>query len=682
MANRYCIASGDFHDTAIWSATSRGSGGASVPVTGDSAFFESSVELTNFSYTGESFNTTVANKVVVKIVPSLPNALLTFKGANRLEVDGTLEYGREDYPNAYVWITNTAECLIHENAKFKVVSYISVEIDGSFRNFGTVETARLVVVTRNDRCDIPFLPGRVTQVWMQGLSQTPQIVRISENVRCDLLRYSTRSTASVGFDVRLSSDLVDTGDLVFYWHTPMTITVEQWGKLRVAGNVTTSGVASGTVHWTTVTTEPLEFVGTADQTINMPSSVVGQSWIVDKPAGLLELTSFNGFLQGRLRRLVVRAASSIELAGASPVLATTSGSWSCYDGLKADVVSSGVSSTVAEHLQEAMDSCDNYGLIAIPDGKTLCTKTLKNHAGARITGAGTLCVRYGGLTNSGVIDSNVNVRYFDRPVLAVLSTASGVTAGTELSVDLAGSIGTWFRLDWGDGSFSETTTPQILKHGYFETDDTVLRTLRLTAGNDEGKTDIATKTIPVFPIPDAPEGPATPGTVELDGRKKSSGVPRGDLPSCYRFTLALGRNFMYDTLQLFCPMSESGRALANGSGLYLGRVTFSDGRLPDPLDIASASYTVYRLDGTDGTVRTPIEGHTEVPLDLAGNLLPEAVVDENWTFDALGYNFRHTPDDSMFSPFPQAGRDYLVVYTLRLFDRSPKIVFQYRVHVI
>ena len=37
MANRFAIANGNFNDTATWSTTSTGSGGASVPVAGDNA---------------------------------------------------------------------------------------------------------------------------------------------------------------------------------------------------------------------------------------------------------------------------------------------------------------------------------------------------------------------------------------------------------------------------------------------------------------------------------------------------------------------------------------------------------------------------------------------------------------------------------------------------------------------
>lgn len=138
---------------------------------------------------------------------------------------------------------------------------------------------------------------------------------------------------------------------------------------------------------------------------------------------------------------------------------------------------------------------------------------------------------------------------------------------------------------------------------------------------------------------------------------------------------------MQDTLQLFCPMNESGRALTNGSALFLGRIAHSDGRPVVPSEIDTVFYTIFRLDDSDASVRIPIEGHTETEIDPEEILLSETILDENWVFDEEGYNFRYALDDSSFSPFPVSGRNYLVSFELKPGDSSPKIRVQYRVRV-
>ncbi len=138
---------------------------------------------------------------------------------------------------------------------------------------------------------------------------------------------------------------------------------------------------------------------------------------------------------------------------------------------------------------------------------------------------------------------------------------------------------------------------------------------------------------------------------------------------------------MSDTLQLFCPMKENGRALENGSALFLGRITHHDERPVSPAEIENASYTIFRLDDSDAAVRIPVPGHTEVALEIDDILRNDVIVDENWPFDEIGYNFHHVLDDSTDSPFPAAGRNYLAAYTLKPVQ-GPKIQIQYRVRVV
>ena len=695
MSNRYCIASGTFTDPAIWAATDGGSGGASVPSATDDVYFNQSVSVTNWPNGSlDNRNVFVGHHAVVDVVCATNRFLYLFSG-KRLVVDGSLTYSSVVGSCLLMAEANSAVD-VGENGRLDTgVNSLYMRTTNVVSPPGTLTNKGEIVGTTVIR------PGAATQnthhigrvenvhlyVYAPYAGEPLHTLRLSGRLDADELRvYAENSPTLSSLAVDFGATSVRLGALVFQWDQPATaevVTITQNGPLELTGDLQRTGTSSPMfVDWQLGDHASLLFVGTSDQVITLPPTVTEQPWTVDKPAGNLDLTEFNGFLQGRVRQLTVRAASSIDLAGPPPVLLTTTGAWNCYYGLKADSVSPEGPTTVADHLQEAMDLCENYGLITIPGGKTLCSKSFKNYTGAKVSGTGTLCVRYGGLTNTGTIDPGVDVRFFDRPVLAVLSAPVTVSANTQFFVDLTGSVGDWFRIDWDDESFSEMQSPGVLTHGYVESSGIVLRTLCLTVGTDEGKTDTVTKTITVFPNPHEPVGPFIAGPVELNLKKTLHGVPRGNMPAHYRYTLALGKRFMHDTLQLFCPMSESGRALASGSGLYLGRITHSDGRLPDPLEIVSASYTVYRLDRSDGTVRTPMEGHTAIPLDVGESLLPELVIDENWAFDDIGYNFRHTPDDATFSPFPIAGRDYLVVYTMRLLDQPPKIVFQYRVHVI
>ena len=695
MPNRYCIASGTFTDTAIWSATDGGPGGASVPTTTDDIFLNGSVDVAGWiGSNSDNRNIIVGLNVDASIEFAAANKF-AIRSGKKLTIEGKLSL----IPNGEtVNIYSGGTAIITEAGRldcgltslsFMQVSSVSADA-GILDNKGTITNSGNLHLYASSVQEMPHRIGNVSNCTVYPPSNligvTEATCRFRGNIDASgYLRVNTRSGQSHPMVIDFADTIIRTRGLIFTWNQTNLDFFVRWlqnGLLEVSGNVEQPGPsAAPTVDWQLGPNASLAFVGSNDQEISMPPSVLGQTWTVDKPAGNLDLTVFDGFLQGRLRRLTVRPASSVDLAGPPTLLPTTMGTWHCYYGLKADAVSPEGPTTVEEHLREAMDSCDNYGLITIPDGKTLCTKEFRNHTGARISGTGTLCVRYGGLTNTGTIDPTVNVRYFDLPVFAALSAPDSVFANTLFAVDLAGSVGTWLRLDWDDESFSETQSPGLLTHGYVESDGIALRTLRLTVGTAEGKTDAVTKTITVFPS-SGPDGPVASGPVERYPKKSLHGIPRGNLPTCYRFTLALGKRFMYDTLQLFCPMSESGRALESGSGLYLGRISHSNGRLPDPSEIASASYTVYRLDASDASVRTPIKGHTEVVLDVTEILLEETVVDENWPFDDIGYNFRHTPNDTAHPPFPVAGRYYLVVYTLRPVAQPPKIIFQYRVHVI
>ncbi|MCL2745436.1 MAG: hypothetical protein FWE67_16470, partial [Planctomycetaceae bacterium] len=173
---------------------------------------------------------------------------------------------------------------------------------------------------------------------------------------------------------------------------------------------------------------------------------------------------------------------------------------------------------------------------------------------------------------------------------------------------------------------------------------------------------------------------------EIPASKKEAGIPRNNVPSFYRLTLAFGEDYMTDTIRLFTAADKYGRALSNGSGLFLARISHSDGSPILPEELSCASYSIYRLDKNDPVNRLPVEGHSNIPLSIAGTVLRYYALDANWEFDTTGYNFRCLLMDSVsisgvyYSPFPLPEENYLVVFELVPVGSVPKIQLQYRVH--
>lgn len=1119
MANRYCITTGNFNSTATWSATEHGHPGASVPVVGDDIYvaYVGLVMVQNWASPtsharnifvmknadfgaeavsggwGEAIGIAAGKTIDVQgrltlYSPGGGSAFVVLGGgALRIGSGGVIDCKQTGtYIEASASFVNEGRFFARERAcYFQPAANGSILFPGTI-NLVTLDTGSGGALKTRFEGPIDFGSFGIT-LWGTGETENSLTVEFGSG-HCRLGEVRTPT-------LRFSTALVFKND----------------GPLFVTGDIgTTAYEYVKSFTWLPSDTGIRTFEGTADQVIAFPAGANANAWFVDKPAGTLDLASFIGNLQGRVRNLIVRGPAKIDLAGTPPLLQASDQGWNEFNGLKADATPASQQPgvfTVADHLREAMDSCENYGEIVIPRGKTLCTKSFKNHVGARVSGNGTLCVRYGGLSDSGTIAAATTVRYFDCPIRAVLSAAETAWSNRPYSVDVTGSLGTRFRLDWGDGTFSETESAGTLDHVYATANGDRPATLVLTVVNEDGTVATATRNIlvavpeisialeltpeagviplevaatvesaegvlftfdwgngnttgpqetpvarytyttpghytitataqnieggslsasrgitvlpkpavrldlapelgvmpltvvvsaeatrgnfytfdwgngqttgplasgdarytyleagyytvtvhaetfdgetlstscpvTVLPLPSidltvvpslgyrpltvlavvestrtglytfdwgngqttgplgvpqashdypdegnytvsvtvvTPEGEtlstsrpvtvlATPplprarlavtpwqgniplsvtvstegteadrvridwgdgtplmepassvhglthtyeeagrylvklrawnpngdwveasqvvstldpdevraalvlqpssgiapltvladasdsngstfsftwsdgnstgpltesrtthtferpgyypvivtvtkdgltasasagavvllspliptdpilpsplGPVEIDGPGESHGVPRGNLPFPYRYTLAQGVCFMPDTLQLFCPMTESGRALENGSALFLGRITHADTRPVSPTEIESARYTIFRLDDSDASVRVPVEGHAEVDLAVDEILAEDVVLDENWPFDEIGYNFRYCLDDIAAPPFPVAGRNYLVAFTLIPLGRGPKIQVQYRVRVV
>ena len=112
----------------------------------------------------------------------------------------------------------------------------------------------------------------------------------------------------------------------------------------------------------------------------------------------------------------------------------------------------------------------------------------------------------------------------------------------------------------------------------------------------------------------------------------------------------------------------------NESGVFCARVFDTNtNRLITQDEIESIRYSVYKVvSSLRSTVesRTAVTGHEDVAVDKNETILEEAIHDEYWTTDEIGYNFIHEPDTRTDSMFPEAG-NYEVVYTIRLVSGNP-----------
>ena len=158
------------------------------------------------------------------------------------------------------------------------------------------------------------------------------------------------------------------------------------------------------------------FSGTADQTISLPNCFSETEWIVDKPAGKLNLVQFDGYLQGRVTNLRVGPACRVDLSGPAPYLRNSENWPAYYYGLYADTVSAAVMNLEMRH-KRSLKSCENYGVIRIPQDKELWAEAFQNHSGAVVENesGSKFWIHYEGLENDGSVTNSEQIKYFDAP---------------------------------------------------------------------------------------------------------------------------------------------------------------------------------------------------------------------------------------------------------------------------
>ncbi|MEO0529622.1 MAG: hypothetical protein AAF266_03490 [Planctomycetota bacterium] len=117
-----------------------------------------------------------------------------------------------------------------------------------------------------------------------------------------------------------------------------------------------------------------------------------------------------------------------------------------------------------------------------------------------------------------------------------------------------------------------------------------------------------------------------------------------------------------------------GAVFAGGSAVLMARVTYVDGTLVVPDDIATVTYDITQHSGCSTEHGSMVSGHSGVSL-ASGTVLTETLqTDSAWTEDSTGYNFRHEIDVSNDPAFQEANRSYRVRYVLTPVAGQPIIV--------
>jgi len=109
--------------------------------------------------------------------------------------------------------------------------------------------------------------------------------------------------------------------------------------------------------------------------------------------------------------------------------------------------------------------------------------------------------------------------------------------------------------------------------------------------------------------------------------------------------------------------------LRNASPVLFARVVDSEGTNITQATISSIAYSAYLLDKDwprDRNNRTTVTGHSATDVAVASSVFDtlQTTDTERWTVDATGYNFRYQLDVSTNACFADAGRNYLIEFTL------------------
>ncbi len=470
MADKYCIASGSMTDPTLWSPSG-------VPTSGDDVIFDRDVTVDDWHCDNSVRNVSVVNGANVHLIGHSPGAYtdFTLKSNKTLSIDGHLEYTCTD-ATANIIRLEDGNLEVKGNSTLKInagspsllgqvniVSFTDNTEWGYVVNRGFVDAQITLVVLTN--VNSRHVIGKAKVFQFRNQRQTQCCIEFAEKIDVENLFLYTLETAIGPLEIDFGVTEIRTKRLQILNSAPHLFTIRHNGLLDVSGNIETT--QAGEILWTRGSSSRHVLSGTANQTISLPESFSGSRWIVDKPAGTLNLQSFNGSLLGRLQNLVVGDHCNVDLDGPAPYLPNSRNEYSYYNGLKADSVSE---RNLAAKRLESMTCCENRSLLAIPAGRQLWAKQFQNKAGAQVTGNGLLGIRYGGLENSGTIDRSIWQEVFDVPDLLPLATLRlkyGERPG-RIDAEWTRAENAMAAVDWGDGTppVECVEVAGVLSHAY------------------------------------------------------------------------------------------------------------------------------------------------------------------------------------------------------------------------
>ena len=119
----------------------------------------------------------------------------------------------------------------------------------------------------------------------------------------------------------------------------------------------------------------------------------------------------------------------------------------------------------------------------------------------------------------------------------------------------------------------------------------------------------------------------------------------------------------------------------DGSCTCLARILGEDAEVITQATIDSITYTVSLIDPDDEDADTDVENHADSVLTVSDTISDILQLDDRWTLDEIGYNFRHVLDVSEHLAFGVRAREYRIRYKLQPVS-GQVIIVDFRVRVI
>jgi hypothetical protein len=107
---------------------------------------------------------------------------------------------------------------------------------------------------------------------------------------------------------------------------------------------------------------------------------------------------------------------------------------------------------------------------------------------------------------------------------------------------------------------------------------------------------------------------------------------------------------------------KSRTVLENGAAILMARLVDASGTPIQPATVRAIDCTIYEIDPCWPHGLTLVTGYDAVHVAVANVVFASLQIDELWTVDDLGYNFRHEINVDGPQRFPKTGFQYQVRY--------------------